>query len=161
MGFVKIRGRDNMLEVSNELAKEIKRLVLDDKVSRATPLDLKVMMVDKGAVSAVFLDNERIKNEKFYDLDNYEDKQAVLDFERDFNDWREIQEPEDRNYEVYLKSLGLVTDKGIALSKIEGYRDMNKKWSALQLLRFLRKRAKQYESEANKELEIDVAKLEF
>ena len=159
MAHIKLRGQENMLEVSNDLAKEIKRIVLDNAISRTTPIDLKVMMVDKGAVSAVFLDNERIKDERMYDLENPEDKQAVLDFERNFNNWCETQEPENQKYDHYLKDLGILTDKGIALSKVEEYRDMNKKWTALQVLIFLRHKAQKHEAEANNEIELDMNKI--
>ena len=159
--YIKIRGQDNMLEVPNELAREIKKIVLDNSIPRTTPIDLKVMMVDKGAVSAVFLDSERPEELKYYDLENPEQKQIILDFEKDFNVWCETQEPENRTYEKYLFSLGVLTNKGIALSRVKEYADLNKRWTALQVLRFLRSKARKHEAEENQSLEINVNEINF
>jgi hypothetical protein len=161
MAKIKLRNQENMLEISNDLAKEIKRIVLDNSIPRTTPIDLKVMMVDKGAVSAVFLDSERPEELKYYDLENPEHKQIIRNFETELLTWFETQEPENQKYEKYLFSLGILTNKGVVLSRVKEYADLNKRWTALQILRFLRSKARKHEAEENKTLEIDVSKINF
>ena len=161
MAKIKLRNQENMLEISNDLAKEIKRIVLDNSIPRTTPIDLKVMMVDKGAVSAVFLDSERPEELKYYDLENPEHKQIIRNFETELLTWFETQEPENQKYEKYLFSLGILTNKGVVLSRVKEYADLNKRWTALQILRFLRSKARKHEAEENQSLEINVAEIPF
>jgi len=159
---IKIRGQDNLLEVPNELAKEIKKIVLDNSVPRTTPIDLKVMMVDKGAVSAVFLDNERPELLKYYDLSYPEHKQIIKDFENEINFWFGTQPEEKRTFNDYMVYQNCLSANGSVIERnIKLYEDFMKKWSALQILRFLRKKVQQHEAEANQSLEIDVSSIPF
>jgi len=59
-------------------------------------------------------------------------------------------------YQNCLTENGSVIERNIKL-----YEDFMKKWSALQILRFLRKKAQQHEAEANQSLEIDVSSIPF
>lgn len=153
---IKIRGQDNLLEVSNDLAKEIKRIVLDNSVPRTTPIDLKVMMVDKGAVSAVFLDGEQPKDKlNAYDFTD-EWRQQVLDFEREFESF----EGNFDEFMIYKLAEKIVAGKRI-ITNLPVYEDLNRKMSALNFLRFLRKRAKENEAKELGTLEIDVSKINF
>jgi len=156
MAYIRIRGQENMLEVPNELAKEIKRIGLDNNISRSTPIDLKVMMVDKGSISRVILDGERPKdNLNAYDFTD-EWRQQVLSFEREFESF----EGNFDEFMIYKLAEKIVAGKRI-ITNLAVYEDLNRKMSALNFLRFLRKRAKENEAKEMGTLELNVSEINF
>jgi len=156
MARIKISNQENMLEVPNELAVEIKKLWMDKTISSSTPVDLKVMTIAKSLIRGVFLDIEIKEKFNFYDFTNDWWKQEVLSFEKELNDF-------DGGFDDLIVNLG-ITNKDGKILNLSRYEDYHYKLNALNYLRFLRKKAKENEAkELDKivESEINVSQINF
>jgi len=59
MAKLKIRGHNELVEIGNERAKNVKKIMLDDSVSENTEIDLGDIITKKKEISLVLLDSER------------------------------------------------------------------------------------------------------
>lgn len=153
MAKLKIVGYDNLLELPNSKASEIKKIWLDETIPNNQPIDLGVMTVTKSSIRGVYFDVKEPLKFNHYDFSNEAWRQSVLDFEIEFNNF-------DGGFDKFQIARGAVDEKGTILN-LGLYEELNKKLNALNYLRYLRKKAQQHEAEANKDLEIDVSKINF
>lgn len=107
------------------------------------------------------------KPEKRYYLDNPADKQAVKDFEQEFNLWLKGNPKHKNNpfsYLKYYESLGAIRIYNndivsYSIEKLSLYKDLEEKWSVLGLLRSRRAYAQNKQELEGEDKGIDIEKL--
>ena len=166
MAKIFLRGKLQGVEVNDETAKQMKT----DWLLGSLPDVVEVgETVFKRTELKSIEDIYKEKQEKKYDLNNFDDKEIIKSFEKEFISWlKNHQQYKDNPFSVHkwYESLGLIkihsedfTQFGVYKGKVKEFVEIQKKWSALQSLRIRRVKAKEYNEPPTEE--INVAELNF
>ena len=185
MASLKLKGDQDLHEITPEEAKYIRSIWNDDGISKDQKLNVGTICFEKRDIKMINEAGGEFEGSFMYDPYDSEHKKAILAFEREWNVFVAYQPDELKTFEEFMKSRKICfygsepkkaqsgvlryDQNSVKILDHKKYGNYQKLWSAYNYLGYLREKAKLHEKldenyvdyGVRDEYEIDVKELPF